>query len=207
MENFGFALDGAWQVLEIGLLLEPLGAARAAGWRERAVRRGLLDAARRFDDGQHVLVSDLHHRARGINALGLGQHDGVGQAVRRVVQPAELVRNGVIGKISHVHVSFSGPGRPNDLPEEAAEPGLDIAAQAKFIAGHSLGEYSALVASGVLTLAQAAPLVRFRAQAMQDAVPVGVGAMAAILGMQAAQVIEGCAEAVRSFGPGTAEVV
>jgi [acyl-carrier-protein] S-malonyltransferase len=59
----------------------------------------------------------------------------------------------------------------------------------------------------VLTLAQAAPLVRFRAQAMQDAVPVGVGAMAAILGMQAAQVIEGCAEAVRSFGPGTAEVV
>ncbi len=75
------------------------------------------------------------------------------------------------------------------------------------VAGHSLGEYSALVASGVLTLAQAAPLVRFRAQAMQDAVPVGVGAMAAILGMQAAQVIEGCAEAVRSFGLGTAEVV
>ena len=75
------------------------------------------------------------------------------------------------------------------------------------VAGHSLGEYSALVASGVLTLAQAAPLVRFRAQAMQDAVPVGVGAMAAILGMQAAQVIEGCAEAVRSFGPGSSEVV
>ncbi len=75
------------------------------------------------------------------------------------------------------------------------------------VAGHSLGEYSALVASGVLTLAQAAPLVRFRAQAMQDAVPVGVGAMAAILGMQVAQVIEGCAEAVRSFGPGSAEVV
>ncbi|MEY3461071.1 MAG: S-malonyltransferase [Pseudomonadota bacterium] len=75
------------------------------------------------------------------------------------------------------------------------------------VAGHSLGEYSALVASGVLTLAQAAPLVRFRAQAMQDAVPVGVGAMAAILGMQAAQVIEGCAEAVRSFGPGSVEVV
>ena len=75
------------------------------------------------------------------------------------------------------------------------------------VAGHSLGEYSALVAAGVLTLAQAAPLVRFRAQAMQDAVPVGVGAMAAILGMQAAQVIEGCAEAVRSFGAGSAEVV
>lgn len=75
------------------------------------------------------------------------------------------------------------------------------------LAGHSLGEYSALVASGVLTLAQAAPLVRFRAQAMQDAVPVGVGAMAAILGMEAARVMEGCAETVRTFGPNTSEVV
>ena len=75
------------------------------------------------------------------------------------------------------------------------------------MAGHSLGEYSALVASGVLTLAQAAPLVRFRAQAMQDAVPVGTGAMAAILGMDAQSVIEGCAEAVRSFGVNTSEVV
>ncbi|WP_394789480.1 ACP S-malonyltransferase [Rhodoferax sp.] len=71
------------------------------------------------------------------------------------------------------------------------------------VAGHSLGEYSALVASGVLTLAQAAPLVRFRAQAMQDAVPVGVGAMAAILGLDATKVIAGCAEvtgAMRALG-------
>ena len=75
------------------------------------------------------------------------------------------------------------------------------------MAGHSLGEYSALVAAGVLTLSQAAPLVRFRAQAMQDAVPVGKGAMAAILGMDASQVIEGCAEAVKAFGTGTLEIV
>jgi [acyl-carrier-protein] S-malonyltransferase len=75
------------------------------------------------------------------------------------------------------------------------------------VAGHSLGEYSALVAAGVLTLAQAAPLVRFRAQAMQDAVPAGTGAMAAILGLDAQGVIEGCAEAVRTFGVGTDEVV
>jgi [acyl-carrier-protein] S-malonyltransferase len=75
------------------------------------------------------------------------------------------------------------------------------------VAGHSLGEYSALVASGVLTLAQAAPLVRFRAAAMQEAVPVGVGAMAAILGMEAAKVIAGCAEAQATFGAGSAEVV
>lgn len=75
------------------------------------------------------------------------------------------------------------------------------------VAGHSLGEYAALVASGVLTLAQAVPLVRFRAQAMQDAVPVGTGAMAAILGMDADKVIAGCAEATASFGAGSAEVV
>ena len=75
------------------------------------------------------------------------------------------------------------------------------------VAGHSLGEYSALVASGVLTLAQAAPLVRFRAQAMQQAVPVGVGAMAAILGMDADKVKAGCAEVTAGFGPGSAEVV
>ena len=75
------------------------------------------------------------------------------------------------------------------------------------MAGHSLGEYSALVAAGVLSLSQAAPLVRFRAQAMQDAVPVGQGAMAAILGMDAARVVDGCAEAVRSFGAGTPEIV
>lgn len=84
-----------------------------------------------------------------------------------------------------------------------AETGLAPAV----VAGHSLGEYSALVASGVLSLAQAVPLVRFRAQAMQDAVPVGRGAMAAILGMEAAKVIEGCAEAVRTFGANTPEIV
>lgn len=71
-----------------------------------------------------------------------------------------------------------------------AETGLTPAA----VAGHSLGEYSALVASGVLSLAQAAPLVRYRAQAMQEAVPVGVGAMAVIMGMDAKLVVDGCAE-------------
>lgn len=80
-------------------------------------------------------------------------------------------------------------------------------AQPAVVAGHSLGEYSALVAAGALALADAAPLVRFRAQAMQDAVPVGTGAMAAVLGMDAQKVIEGCAEAQRSFGSDTAEVV
>lgn len=75
------------------------------------------------------------------------------------------------------------------------------------VAGHSLGEYSALVAAGVLTLTQAAPLVRFRAQAMQDAVPVGVGAMAAILGLDSAKVIAGCAEVTKELGETPDEVV
>lgn len=75
------------------------------------------------------------------------------------------------------------------------------------VAGHSLGEYSALVASGVLTLAQAAPLVRLRAAAMQEAVPVGTGAMAAILGLDAAKVIVGCAEVTSAMGQNGTEVV
>jgi [acyl-carrier-protein] S-malonyltransferase len=77
-----------------------------------------------------------------------------------------------------------------------AETGLQPVA----VAGHSLGEYSALVAAGVLTLADALPLVRFRAQAMQQAVPVGAGAMAAILGLGAADVVAGCAEAAAASG-------
>lgn len=75
------------------------------------------------------------------------------------------------------------------------------------VAGHSLGEYSALVAANVLTLRQAAPLVRLRAQAMQEAVPVGVGAMAAILGMDAAKVVAYCFEVTQSYGAGSTEVV
>jgi [acyl-carrier-protein] S-malonyltransferase len=74
------------------------------------------------------------------------------------------------------------------------------------VAGHSLGEYSALVAAGSLTLTQAAPLVRLRAQAMQEAVPVGMGAMAAILGMDAAKVTAGCLEVTRSYGDSSLEI-
>ncbi|TAK42001.1 MAG: [acyl-carrier-protein] S-malonyltransferase [Betaproteobacteria bacterium] len=65
------------------------------------------------------------------------------------------------------------------------------------VAGHSLGEYSALVAAGALTLAQALPLVRFRAQCMQEAVPEGVGAMAAILNLDDDAVRAACAEAAQ----------
>ncbi|CAG1019136.1 [acyl-carrier-protein] S-malonyltransferase [Burkholderiaceae bacterium] len=77
-----------------------------------------------------------------------------------------------------------------------AETGLEPSV----VAGHSLGEYTALVAAGSLSLADALPLVRFRAQAMQEAVPVGVGAMAAILGMDAEAVRAGCAEVAAASG-------
>ena len=77
-----------------------------------------------------------------------------------------------------------------------AEGGAEPAA----VAGHSLGEYSALVAAEALSLADALPLVRLRAQAMQQAVPVGAGAMAAILGLDSAQVVEGCAAVAAATG-------
>ena len=76
----------------------------------------------------------------------------------------------------------------------------------KVMAGHSLGEYSALVASGVISFKDAVPLVRFRAEAMQSAVPVGTGGMAAILGLDDATVIKVCAEASVASG-GVVEAV
>lgn len=76
----------------------------------------------------------------------------------------------------------------------------------KVMAGHSLGEYSALVAAGVIAFKDAVPLVRFRAEAMQSAVPVGTGGMAAILGLDDATVIKVCAEASAASG-GVVEAV
>ncbi len=75
----------------------------------------------------------------------------------------------------------------------------EVGVAPQVVAGHSLGEYSALVAAGVLTLTQATPLVRFRAEAMQQAVPVGTGAMAAVLGMDAAKVTALCAEVTQAM--------
>jgi [acyl-carrier-protein] S-malonyltransferase len=69
--------------------------------------------------------------------------------------------------------------------------------QPALVAGHSLGEYSALVAAGAMAFADAVPLVRFRAQAMQEAVPAGEGAMAALLGLDVEAVREACAEAAQ----------
>ncbi len=85
------------------------------------------------------------------------------------------------------------------------EGGLVLADRAAVVAGHSLGEYSALVAAGAFTPVQAARLLRLRGQAMQKAVPAGVGAMAALIGADMEQAIAICAEAAE--GPEGREVV
>ncbi len=81
-----------------------------------------------------------------------------------------------------------------------SEAGLDVARDAAFVAGHSLGEYSALCAAGALTLEDAARLLRIRGAAMQQAVPVGEGAMAAILGLEFDAVTAIAAEAAKDGG-------
>ena len=78
-----------------------------------------------------------------------------------------------------------------------AEAGLDLKRDAQFVAGHSLGEYSALAAAGTFSIADAARLLRTRGQAMQKAVPVGVGAMAALIGLEFDAVAALAAEAAQ----------
>ena len=145
---------------------------------------GMLDAW-----GDHPVVAQIVHEAS--DALG----EDVAKLIREGPKEALALTTNtqpvmLVAGVAAYHVWMS---------EVGMAPAL--------VAGHSLGEYSALVASGVLTLAQAAPLVRLRAQAMQEAVPVGIGAMAAILGMDATKVIAGCAEATGAFGPNSAEIV
>jgi [acyl-carrier-protein] S-malonyltransferase len=145
---------------------------------------GMLDAW-----GDHPVVKQTLQEASDALGENIGQliHEGPKEALGLTTntQPVMLV-----SAIAAYRVWLS---------EGVAQPAV--------VAGHSLGEYSALVAAGALTLAQAVPLVRFRAQAMQDAVPVGTGAMAAILGMDAQQVITGCAQAQATFAIGSGEVV
>ena len=80
-----------------------------------------------------------------------------------------------------------------------AEAGLDLARDAQFVAGHSLGEYSALAAAGTFSLSDTARLLRLRGQAMQKAVPVGEGAMAALIGMELDAALEVANEAAQGM--------
>ncbi|HET8972869.1 MAG TPA: ACP S-malonyltransferase [Pseudolabrys sp.] len=127
---------------------------------------------------------------------------GMGKALASNFSPARQIFEAVdeaLGSRLSI-IIFEGPADTLTLTENAqpalmavslavvrvleAEAGLDIARDAKFVAGHSLGEYSALAAAGALTVADAARLLRTRGQAMQKAVPVGVGAMAALIGLE-----------------------
>ena len=144
---------------------------------------------------------------QGSQAVGMldawGDHPAVAETLREAsdalgedVGRADPGRPEGSAGAHHQHPAGDAGGRRGRLARLAAPK---AAPRRPWWPGHSLGEYSALVAAGALTLAQAAPLVRFRAQAMQEAVPVGTGAMAAILGMDAQKVIEGCAEATRTL--------
>jgi [acyl-carrier-protein] S-malonyltransferase len=144
---------------------------------------------------------------QGSQAVGMLDGWGGHPAVAQVVAEASEVLGEDIGRLIH-----EGPKDQLDLTTNTqpvmltagvacyrawmAETGIEPV----IVAGHSLGEYSALVAANALSLADALPLVRFRAQAMQEAVPVGVGAMAAILGMEAQAVRDGCAEVAAAIG-------
>lgn len=144
---------------------------------------------------------------QGSQAVGMLDAWGDHPAVRATLAEASAALGEDIGALIH-----AGPKEQLDLTTNTqpvmltagiacyrawlAEGGAVPAA----VAGHSLGEYTALVAAGALTLADALPLVRLRAQAMQEAVPVGLGAMAAILGLEADAVRAGCAEAAAASG-------
>ena len=144
---------------------------------------------------------------QGSQAVGMLDAWGGDAAVRQTLQEASDALGEDVAKLIH-----AGPKEQLDLTTNT-QPVMLTAGIACYrawlaetgmapsvVAGHSLGEYTALVAAGSLTLADALPLVRYRAQAMQDAVPVGVGAMAAILGMDAQAVREGCLEVVAATG-------
>ncbi|WP_341887599.1 ACP S-malonyltransferase [Variovorax sp. YR752] len=144
---------------------------------------------------------------QGSQTVGMLDAWGDHPAVRDTLAEASAALGEDIGRLIH-----EGPKEQLDLTTNT-QPVMLAAAVACYrawmaetgrapsvVAGHSLGEYSALVAAGSLTLADALPLVRFRAQAMQEAVPVGVGAMAAILGLDAEIVRATCAEVAAAVG-------
>src|SRR6185312_12659657 len=140
---------------------------------------------------------------------------GMGKALATAFAPARRVFDEVDDALGTAlsTVIFEGPADALTLTENAqpalltvslaalraleAEAGFDLKRDAKFVAGHSLGEYSALAAAGSLTIADAARLVRARGKAMQLAVPVGTGAMAALIGLDFDQAAAVAAEAAQ----------
>jgi [acyl-carrier-protein] S-malonyltransferase len=127
---------------------------------------------------------------------------GMGKPLAEAFSPARRVFEEVDAALGETlsETIWNGPAETLVLTENAqpalmavslavmrvleAEAGLDLARDAAFVAGHSLGEYSALAAAGAFSISDAARLLRVRGRAMQKAVPVGVGAMAALVGVE-----------------------
>src|SRR3982074_1211439 len=140
---------------------------------------------------------------------------GMGRALADAFGAARLVFEEVDAALGEAltKVIWEGPAETLMLTENAqpalmavslaamrvleAEAGVDLARDARFVAGHSLGEYSALAAAGALTIGDTARLLRIRGRAMQKAGPVGTGAMAALLGLDFHQAVAVAAEAAQ----------
>ncbi len=144
---------------------------------------------------------------QGSQAVGMGQAlSAASPAAREVFEEVDDALGQQLSKLM-----FEGPEAELTLTENAQpaimanaiaalrvlekEGGLLLADKAAFVAGHSLGEYTALCAAGSLGLAETARLLKLRGQAMQAAVPVGEGAMAALLGLDFAAAVKAAAEA------------
>jgi [acyl-carrier-protein] S-malonyltransferase len=146
---------------------------------------------------------------QGSQAVGMGK--GLYDAFAPARAVFEEVDSALGEKLSDT--IFQGPADTLTLTENAqpalmavslaamrvieSEAGVSLKRDAKFVAGHSLGEYSALAAAGAFTIGDAARLLRIRGRAMQKAVPVGTGAMAALLGLDFDQVTEIAREAAQ----------
>jgi [acyl-carrier-protein] S-malonyltransferase len=140
---------------------------------------------------------------------------GMGKALADAFAPARAVFEEVDGALGEklAKLIWEGPVEALTLTENAqpalmatslaamrvleAEGGVDLARDAQFVAGHSLGEYSALAAARALSIGDTARLLRVRGRAMQQAVPVGTGAMAALLGLEFEQAVAVAAEAAQ----------
>ncbi len=141
---------------------------------------------------------------QGSQSVGMMQAYGDIAAVREVLAEASDALNQDLGKLmaegSSEQLNMTVNTQPIMLTAGYAAYRAWISfggVEPALVAGHSLGEYTALVAAGVLSFRDALPLVRFRAQAMQEAVPQGQGAMAAILGLDEDAVRAACAEAAQ----------
>ena len=146
---------------------------------------------------------------QGSQAVGMGKAlADAFPAARAVFEEVDAALNETLTK-----VIWEGPAETLTLTENAqpalmavslavmrvleTEAGVDLARDAQFVAGHSLGEYSALTAAGALSVGDTARLLRIRGRAMQKAVPVGSGAMAALLGLDFEQAVTVAGEAAR----------